>query len=282
MKLDNGTITVTIADHGAEIKSVVKNGTEYMWCGDAKYWNRTAPVLFPIVGGLKDKKYTYGEKEYQMGQHGFARDMDFEVVEADSVSATYVLKSNEEPLEKYPFEFEFTIKYILENSAIRVIWQVKNQTDGKMYFSIGAHPAFNLREGKNYFSFDRENDLTYHLIDEAGLYSAEPLYTLKNDGFVPIPRDMFNRDALIMENGQAKAVSLCDENKKPYVTVSFSAEVFGLWSKPDGAPFVCIEPWYGRCDSNVASGDFTEKDHIQVLEKDGVFEAEYVMDFKGE
>ena len=279
MKLDNGILSVTIADHGAEIRSVKKGDCEYMWCADEKWWGRCAPVLFPIVGGLKDKKCIIDGKEYSMGQHGFARDMDFELAEQTENSATFVLKSNEETLEKYPYEFALTIKYILDGQKLKVCWIVENKNDGEMLFSIGAHPAFNLRDGENYFSFDKEGDLSYHLIDEAGLYVKEPVYILKNDGYVPILKDMFNRDALIVEDNQARRVSLCGSDKKPYVTMTFTAPLFGLWSKPDGAPFVCIEPWYGRCDANDADGNFANKDHIQSLEAGGIFSAEYEIEF---
>ena len=278
MEITNGIITIEVADHGAELRSVKKDGREYMWCADAAYWGRCAPVLFPIVGGLKDKKCIIDGKEYSMGQHGFARDMDFELAEQTENSATFVLKSNEETLAKYPYEFALTIKYILDGAKIKVCWMVENKNNGEMLFSIGAHPAFNLREGENYFSFDTESDLAYHLIDEAGLYAKEPVYTLKNDGFVPIPKDMFDRDALIIEDNQAQKVSLCDKDKKPYVTMTFDAPLFGLWSKP-GAPFVCLEPWYGRCDANDADGIFANKDHIRTLKAGEKFTAEYEIEF---
>lgn len=274
MKIDNGVISIEINSHGAEIRSAVKNGTEYMWCADEKYWGRCAPVLFPIVGGLKDKKFIVEGKEYTMGQHGFARDMDFILLESEANSAVYELKSNKETLSKYPYEFTFIIKYTLMDSVIKVEWIVKNNSDKQMSFSVGAHPAFNLREGDNYFSFDSKKDLEYHLIDSAGLYAKEPVYILKNDGFVKIEKDMFDRDALIIEGSQAMEVSLCDSKKNPYVTVRYNAPLFGLWSKP-GAPFVCIEPWYGRCDRNDFSGEFSERDHIVNIAVGEVFEASY-------
>ena len=274
MKIDNGIISIEINNHGAEIRSAKKNNVEYMWCADEKFWGRCSPVLFPIVGGLKDKKYRVNGVEYSMGQHGFARDMDFELLEKDEISATYILKSNSETIAKYPFQFTLIIKYTLIDSTIKVEWKVTNENDKDMSFSIGAHPAFNLRDGVNYFKFDNGNDLTYNLIDETGLYAKTPVYTLKNDGFVEITKDMFDKDALIIENGQAKEVSLCDNEKKPYVTVRFSAPIFGLWSKP-GAPFVCIEPWYGRCDRNDFSGEFSQRDHIINMPSGETFEAEY-------
>jgi len=186
MILKNEKLTIEISEQGAELKSVKKDGFEYMWCGDAKYWGRTSPVLFPFVGGLKDKKYRVGGKEYPMSQHGFARDCKFELLEENVDSVSYILKSNEDTLSKYPFGFSLVIKYTLVDSKVKVGWKVKNEGDGSMSFSIGAHPAFNLKEGVNYFGFDNKGDITYNLIDGNGLYVEENRHILKNDGFVKI------------------------------------------------------------------------------------------------
>ncbi len=280
MILNNGKLMIEISEQGAELKSVKKDGFEYMWCGDAKYWGRTSPVLFPFVGGLKDKKYRVGEKEYPMSQHGFARDCKFELLEETGDSVSYILKSNEETLGKYPFRFSLVIKYTLTASTVKVGWEVKNENDGIMSFSIGAHPAFNLKEGVNYFGFDNKGDITYNLIDESGLYVEENRHILKNDGFVKIENSMFDHDALIIENSQAKEVSLCDGDKKPYVKVKFDAPLLGLWSPTKmNAPFVCIEPWYGRCDRCDFSGELSEKDYIINLGASEKFETEYEIEF---
>lgn len=263
MKLDNGIVAVEISEHGAELKSAVKNGREYMWCGDAKYWGRTSPILFPNVGRLKDNKYTLDGKEHQMGQHGFARDCDFVLSGHTDDSVTYTLKSDSETLAKYPFEFELTIKYTIVGSVIKIEWKVKNESERVMSFSVGAHPAFNLKHGENYFEFDNKCDMVYNLIDESGLYAADSVHTLRNDGYVKIENSMFDNDALIIENSQAREVSLCDGEKKPYVTVRFDMPLFGLWSPAKkNAPFVCIEPWCGRCDASGFEGEISERDYI--------------------
>jgi len=277
MKLDNGIISVEISDHGAELKSAVKNGREYMWCGDGAYWARTSPVLFPIVGSLKDKKYRVGDKEYGMNQHGFARDRDFELVESNECSATYILKSDEDTLLIYPFEFTLTIKYTIIGSTIRVNWIVKNQGDKTMSFAIGAHPGFNLKKGENYFKFDNTGKISYNLIDETGLYDASRVgYIETDEGYVKIEHEMFDNDALIIENRQAKEVSLCDGEKKPYVTVKFSSPLFGIWTPPKkNAPFMCIEPWYGRCDRNDFCGEISERDYNISIKSGEEFNAQY-------
>lgn len=276
MKLDNGIISVEIANHGAELKSAVRDGFEYMWCADEKYWARTSPILFPIVGSLKDKSYKLDGKIYQMNQHGFARDNEFELIAHDNTSATYVFKDNEETLKKYPFKFELTIKYTLINNIIKIDWTVENKNDKVMSFSIGAHPAFNLKEGDNFFKFNTNNDIVYNLIDEKGLYEKNSVHTLINDGYVKITDDMFDNDALIIENSQAKEVTICDKNKSAYLKVIFDTELFGLWSPAKKrAPFVCIEPWYGRCDCNDFEGEFSKKDYIINLNPYEKFNAFY-------
>ena len=212
-----------------------------------------------------------------MNQHGFARDRDFELVESDECSATYILKSDEDTLLIYPFEFTLTIKYTIIGSTIRVNWIVKNQGDKTMSFAIGAHPGFNLMKGENYFKFDNAGKISYNLIDETGLYDASRVGCLETDeGYVKIEHEMFDNDALIIENRQAKEVSLCDGEKKPYVTVKFSSPLFGIWTPPKkNAPFMCIEPWYGRCDRNDFAGDISERDYENNIQAGESFEAEY-------
>lgn len=280
MKLNNGIISAQISERGAELKSVIKDGTEYMWCADEKYWARTSPVLFPFVGSLKDKSYKLDGKVYPMSQHGFARDNEFTLTEHTETFAAYSFCETEETLKKYPFRFELVIKYTLSDNKIKIEWIVENKNDCVLSFSIGAHPAFNLKEGDNYFSFDTDKDIVCNLLDEAGLFDKTKVYTLKNDGYVKITDTMFDDDALIAENRQAKEVCLCDKNKKPYIKVRFDTELFGLWSPAKkNAPFVCIEPWYGRCDSVDFCGELSERKHTINLEAHKKFSASYEIEF---
>ena len=279
MKLDNSIMSIEISNLGAELKSAVKDGFEYMWCADEKYWARTSPVLFPIVGSLKDKSYKLDGKVYKMNQHGFARDNEFELIHHDNNSATYVFKDNEETLKNYPFKFELIIKYTLINNIIKVDWTVKNKNDKVMSFSIGAHPAFNLKEGDNFFKFDTNNNIVYNQVDENGLYDKNRVHTLMNDGYVKITDAMFDNGALIIENNQAKEVAICDKNKSAYIKVVFDTELFGLWSPAKKkAPFVCIEPWYGRGDGNDFEGELQNKDYIINLNSHESFNASYTIE----
>ena len=160
--LVNNFLTVKISNHGAEIQSIVDNHThtEYIWQADPKIWKRHAPVLFPIVGSLKDNQYIYDGKIYNMTQHGFARDMDFEVESQTKDSITFLLKDTPETLKKYPFKFELRVKYTLTDNLVEEKFVVTNQDEKEMIFGIGGHPAFNLKtsdsidKGDYYFEFE--------------------------------------------------------------------------------------------------------------------------------
>lgn len=282
--LENEQLKVTINTFGGELAGIVKKqtGVEYMWNADEKYWKRTSPVLFPIVGSLKNKEFIYEGKSYPMGQHGFARDMDFSIKSREAGTVWFSLKADEETLKKYPFVFCLELGYRLEGNKLKVLWRVTNEDEKEMYFSIGGHPAFMCPlngEGKQtdyYIAFDTKEDLTYSVLDKNGLVDIEGEVLSTEDGMLPIRKDLFDRDALIIEGKQAKKVSLCDRDKKPYLSVSFDSPLFGLWS-PAGkhAPFICIEPWYGRCDKASFGGTLEEREYGNVLKPGEVFEKEY-------
>lgn len=283
--LSNDSISVEIDSLGAELKSVRKNGTEYMWCGDSKYWGRTSPVLFPFVGSLKNGCFKTGGMEYSMGQHGFARDMEFSLVSENEASAVFELKSNEETLKKYPFEFVLNITYTLEGSMIKIGWEVKNPSESEIYFSIGAHPAFMCpidggKQSDYKFRFDTEKDIEYRLIKDS-LLDKSRTYTLPvSGGYAEITPDIFDNDALIVEGEQASSISLCRPDGSEYVKVRTDAPLFGLWSPAGkGAPFICIEPWYGRCDALDFDGDLSEREYSTTLPAGESFEAEYTVEF---
>lgn len=280
MELNNGIIKVTISKHGAELKSVVKDGREYMWNADPKFWSRTSPVLFPFVGGLRNNKFRHNGVEYMGIKHGFARDCDFKLVDMGEDFVTFLLEDSEETLKAYPFKFKLYITYVLDGAGITVKWVVENPNDCDMPFSIGAHPAFNLKPDGNFFKFDNKKDITYRLIDAEGLVMPDKEYILENNGYAPIMPGMFNKDAFIIEGEQAKTVSLCDKDKNEYIRVSFTSPLFGLW-QPVGedVPFVCIEPWYGRCDRNDFTGELKDREYGNIIPKKEVFEAEYSMEF---
>jgi len=223
-----------------------------------------------------------------MTQHGFARDMEFELLYNKPDEVFYQLESDSETLSKYPFPFLLKIGYRLIETKIEVIWEVKNTGISTMYFQIGAHPAFNFPDFnasdnlKGYFSFDKKEELEYILISEKGGIPREPYIPLEmQDGLLPIDLHTFDRDALIFENNQISEVNLLDKNKQPYISLQFDAPLVGLWSPPKkNAPFVCIEPWYGIGDRVEYKGEFKDKDWMNHLDPDDTFSASYTIEIK--
>lgn len=256
--LENDFLKISVDTHGAELSSIFnkKAGKEMLWHGDPQFWGRKSPVLFPVVGKYKNGKTTYNRKEYALGQHGFARDSEFALVEQNDSKLVFALESNEDSLTKYPFKFRLICSFELKNDTIIVGWKVENTDDRTIYFSIGAHPAFYCEKSKTVLSMNAEN-LKYSLVNSDGLYTPEK-YDVESS-FV-LHDNIFDKDALIIENSGVTEVTLADMDKK-YLTMKFSAPLFGIWSPTKkNAPFVCIEPWYGRCDSADFDGDITERE----------------------
>jgi len=285
--LKNSDIIIAINDLGAELCSIkdASTDTEYLWNADATHWKRHSPILFPIVGGLVNNEFTYKGKTYPMSQHGFARDSVFELISKTETELSHRLISSEESLKVYPFDFILDISYKLEGRKITVSWKVTNPSDKTLYFSIGAHPAFMCPvnsqgvQSDYYIGFDSNKNITYSLLGTGGCLNPTTYELPLENGIVKITEDLFTKDALIIENSQSSRVSVLNPEKKPYVTVTFDAPLFGLWSPASGkAPFVCIEPWYGRCDQEGFTGEFSEKQWMNSLEKDQIFEASYTIE----
>lgn len=219
-----------------------------------------------------------------MSQHGFARDMEFELIGQTEEALRFALKANGETMEKYPFDFQLELGYKLNENHLVVSWKVTNCGDREMYFSIGGHPAFlcpldNKGVQTDYkLSFDADDKITSAIIGDGGTLSAcTKEYTLRN-GMLDITADLFDEDALIIENGQAHKVALCNPEGQPYLTVSFDAPLFGIWSPAKkNAPFVCIEPWYGRCDRETFEGELPEREYGNKLSPSEEFYAEYTI-----
>lgn len=265
--LENEEIRIEVDTHGAELKSLVRKdtGAEYMWKADPQFWGRTSPVLFPFVGSVNKKEFRTKGKTYAMNQHGFARDMDFELDHQTADEMWFVLSSNEETLEKYPYAFVLKLGYRISGSSVEIIWQVENPSDEELPFSIGGHPAFNCpidpakKQTDYQLHFDVEGPLVSSRLEDGLTGSMKDTYPLQ-DGYLPLTEQLFDNDALIIEKQNVKKVEICDKDGNAYLTVSMDAPLFGIWS-PTGkqAPFVCIEPWYGRCDSKDFAGDLKER-----------------------
>ena len=283
--LQNEDIICGIETHGAELKSIKdKNtGREYLWNADPEYWNRTSPVLFPFVGAVKDKKYRHEGKTYNIGQHGFARDMEFSVMSSNDNEMWFELRESEETMARYPFKFHLNIGYRIEGKSVTVLWRVKNTNEGELYFAIGAHPGFMLPENdKAFFRLYDGNgkpvkSVQNRIFGEGGCVTDKIQAIDTSDGKLPITEHLFDGDALVIEDNQLGRVEIVSEKSdKPLVSVMFTSPLVGLWSPPHkNAPFVCIEPWYGRCDKESFDGDLKDREYEQKLGAGEEFNVSY-------
>ncbi len=282
--IKNGELAAILTSEGAELQSLrdCRTRQEYMWNADPKYWKATSPILFPVVGMCRNQELRCNGRTYSMPPHGFAWNKRFETVSVSQNEILFALESDPETMRCYPFPFRLEIGYRLEGRTIQVLWRVKNKGKEPMYFSIGGHPAFvcPMREGEKqsdyYLRFDADTEIVSRMLGEDYLASDRLTPYALEDGYLRIAEDLFDQDALVVENHQAQRVSLCTPDRRPYVTVSFLAPVFGIWSLPHkGAPFVCIEPWYGRCDRENFQGTLQEREWGNTLGVGDVFEAGY-------
>ena len=284
--LSNGILTVQVNEFGAELQSIKKNGHEYLWQGDPAFWGRRSPVLFPIVGSVWEKRYRVNDKVYEMGQHGFARDTEFVLVSASDTEVWYRMESSDATLQVYPWQFVLEIGYKLSGNSVEVLWKVTNPSDEEIFFQIGAHPAFNYpdydaqKPERGYFVLDKTEGLECIRIKEKGCVDSVNKHPLNmTDGAIPLDWKTYDEiDTFILQDSQVSKVSLLRPDKSPYLTVSFDAPVLGLWSPPGkNAPFVCIEPWFGRCDQAGYEGDFRNRDWMNALAPGKVFSASYTI-----
>ncbi len=274
--ISNSTLKASIKHAGAELFSLTDNqNKEYIWEGNPDFWGKHSPILFPIVGTLRNNTYTINEKEYQLPRHGFARDMEFELVEKTENSAVFSLESNSETLKKYPFEFELQLIYTIENTSLNIEYVVINKSETKMPFSIGAHPAIALPEKfENYaFKFEKEESLKFNLLENDLI--SNKTQTLKTvESVVPLNYKLFENDALVFKTLESNSLTIL-ENSKPYVKVDFEDfPSLGIWTK-DKAPFICIEPWFGYSDTANNPGDLFKKEGILILEADQTFHSQF-------
>lgn len=281
-------LTIQVSPHGAELCSIFANGKEYLWQADPAFWQRHSPILFPIVGSVWENEYRNEGFPYMMAQHGFARDMEFTLISEKADEVRYSLTNDKETLKKYPFPFYLEIGYHIKRKQVEVLWEVKNTGEKEMYFQIGAHPAFYYpdfhasSEERGYFGFDRKEALKYILISEKGCADPSTEYSLKLiDGLLSLNTHTFDKDALILENEQVHKVTLYNKEKRACLSLSFNAPVVGLWSPPSkNAPFICIEPWYGRCDRTHYTGEYKNKDWMQHLAAGETFQGGYTIEIE--
>lgn len=269
-------LTIEVSEHGAELTSLRKKGREYLWNGDAAYWNRHSPVLFPVVGKPYNNELHIDGKTYSMKQHGFARDSEFEQVES-KWGICFRMKDTER-LGVYPYRFGLEVTYSIQGDKLTVSWYVENMSERLMYYQIGAHPAFLLPDYNpldnthGYVEyFDLENRSVEPLLIselEDGNRVARADGGLRLPCVMPITNDTFAHDALLVENSQIAETTLCDKHGRKVVSVyCYDADAFGIWAPyKEGCPFVCLEPWQGICDKKGFAGDISQRDVIRCIQ----------------
>ena len=270
-KAENNNFTLAVKEMGAELNSLKskKSGFEFIWDGNEEYWYGQSPILFPIIGRLLDDKYRLNGCEYTMPKHGIVRKKPFTLVESTNDSLTFVQTDDEESINIYPYKFELKVKFTLTDNGLVVDHTVTNKSDSVMYYSFGAHPAFNCEIG-DYLEFNKDTALTTERIDHDSILIEEKFPVDMNDNKVIITKDIFNDDALILSNYNSDVVTLKSNNHNRQIKFNFKSPLLGVWAKP-GAPYVCIEPWYGIDDRYNAGHDFTKKERICSLEAGETF-----------
>ncbi|MDW7691912.1 aldose 1-epimerase family protein [Flammeovirgaceae bacterium SG7u.111] len=285
--IENETISVAINQKGAEFAGIKSkaSGTEYLWQADPAHWGRHSCILFPFVGRLKNDEYKFEGKTYQLPQHGFARNLDFEIESQSKSHISLVLKESEETLKTYPFSFVLKAIYEVKGNTLSIGYEVENPSDNKdLYFSIGAHPAFNCpidpaKKRSDYqLVFSEKETAKRLLIGDGGLYTGETEKTLDNQDFLPITDNLFAQDALVFDSLKSDTISIQSGSELPKLSVGFKGfPHMGIWSKNSESPFVCIEPWFGLADSTDHNGDFTKKTGMIKLAPKGKFSCEHTV-----
>ena len=283
--LENNLLKVTASCNGGELHSLFNksNNTEYLWNGNPEFWKYHAPILFPIIGKVKDNTYTIDNKSYTLPQHGLARTSTFNIIESSNTILSYELVYSEDSLKVYPYKFKLIISYELCANTIKVSYTVKNMDSKTIYFSIGAHPAFMcpIKENESiddyYFEFSKSEEATLmELSPTTGLYTKNRLVNPCQGNILNITKDLFKNDALVFDSLNSTSVSL--KSRKNNLSLTMDFENFthlGLWSIPSGCPFVCIEPWFGHADFEDFNDEFKNKAGIQKLDIDKEFRCSY-------
>lgn len=272
--ISNHQIKATINTLGAELIRLEKDNQNYIWTVDENYWNKTSPILFPIVGRLKNDSYSIEDITYELPRHGFARNFEFEIEHQTENAVVFLLTDNSETLKQYPFQFELRLKYeIIENSLI-MNYSVWNKSDKLMPFSIGAHPAFAINElfSEYTLDFNESEDFISHELEKEQFNNSSKIIASEN-GKINLDYALFEKDALVFKNLKSDTLTLLKKNQ-PYISVELKGFPYlGIWTKPN-APFLCIEPWCGLADNTNHNGNIYEKEGIQLLDNNAKFQRE--------
>lgn len=283
--IEDQQLRIVIQPKGAELQNIFHKGlqTEYMWSGDPAFWGKHSPLLFPIVGMLKENAYYYNGKPYQLSRHGFARDREFSIEKQSGDAITFLLRSDEATLKVFPFAFELRVSYRISAGTLTTTYDVTNPAKTPLYFSVGGHPAFKvpLAPGTMYTDYYLEFDQTEQAprwpISKDGLIETEPLPLLNGARKLPLTKELFAKDALVFKGLHSTSLTLRSDRTERGLTMQFPGFPFlGIWAAP-GADFVCIEPWCGIADSVDSNQQWTEKEGINRLDGGGRFERSWTL-----
>lgn len=285
-QLRSNNLIITIQSKGAEVSSVLLDSVEYIWQADPAIWPRHTPVLFPIVGKLKNDQCTHNGKTIQLSQHGFARDKEFKLIRQTNEEIVFELMSDEETIQIYPFDFKLLISYKITNNELNCSYQVINlSSERELLFSIGAHPGFRvpLTDSEKFtdYSLKFESNKTFVISKlSQGLLSGakSELNLISNE--LHISKDLFEHDALVFEDSQINSIILhSNKSGKGVEMTCKNWPYFGIWAKKDCEQFVCLEPWYGITDTNVSNGELKNKKGIIQLDPKQEFNCNYSIRF---
>lgn len=269
--IKNNTISASINSIGAELIRLEKDNKNYIWTVDETYWNKTSPILFPIVGRLKNDSYSINNTTFELPRHGFARNYDFQIVNQTENSVLFQLESNSETLKNYPFDFQLQLEYLLEDNTLKMNYSVVNKSNETMPFSIGAHPAFAIDNNFSDYSLRFNKDdkfISFELENEQFNNSFKEISTVNNT--ISLDYSLFEKDALVFKHLNSNELTLL-ENGKEVLSVQFEGFPFlGIWTKPN-APYLCIEPWCGLADNVNHNGELYIKEGINLLKKEATF-----------
>jgi len=285
--IENEMLTIDLMPKGAELQSIFHkmHNITYLWDGDPDYWSKRSPVLFPIVGTLKNDTFFYEGRDYHLGRHGFARDMVFEIEKKSQSEAIFLLSDSEQSLEHFPFQFELRIKYSVEKNRLSVEYIVKNPSEKLIYFSVGGHPAFKVplipgtKYSDYYLQFNKNEPLSRWPITPEGLIEQKPVAVAVDSNILPLTHELFYKDALVFKHLKSSKVSLKSEKTGHGFDFDFSGFSFlGLWAAKN-ANFVCIEPWCGIADNRETNQQIEDKEGINKLSPDASFARSWNVDF---
>jgi galactose mutarotase-like enzyme len=269
--LENEHLIASFSAKGAELQSLKSkvSNTEYIWGADPKFWAKHSPVLFPIVGALKDNKYVYQDQSYELSRHGFAREQDFEVEPVNATEVVFTLRESEDTLALYPFQFSLSLRYVLSDKGLTCSYEVHNPADQDLLFSVGGHPAFATPvNGLTYtdykLTFNADTELQYHKVVN-NLIADETLVLPLENQQLQLKHELFYNDALVFKALKSDKITLSNNVNNAGLEFSFpDFPYFGIWAAKD-ADFVCLEPWCGIADGVNRNQELRDKEGIIAL-----------------